>query len=294
MRNPFLSVSNTRTMTGQSLADHTSFRIGGKARFFVYVYTKTALIKVLYIIKKHNLPYFVIGAGTNILAGDSGFPGVVLKLGGVFKRMTWRQGLVRAGAGVMIGDFLKQAIDRGYGGGEFLAGIPGTIGGAVKGNAGAFGGSIADMVVGAVVVDENGRVSVLTRGDLAFSYRKSDVKNGCTIMAVDLVMIRDSRRNIRKKIDDNLKRRMERHPVGYSAGSFFKNPPGHAAGKLIEMCGLKGISVGDAVVSEKHGNYIINRGAASAADVIALARNIKKTVFKKTGIRLEEEVKLLN
>jgi len=294
MRNPFSRISNTRLIFNESLADHTSFRIGGKARFFVYVYTEKALIEVLRLIRKHGFPYFVIGAGTNVLVGDSIFPGIVLKLGGVFKRMTWRHGLVRCGAGVMISDFLRKALDRGYGGGEFLAGIPGTIGGAVKGNAGAFGCSISDIVVGALVVGRNGGGNFLTRGDLDFSYRKSSVRNGCAIIAADLVMIRDSRRNIRKKIDENLKRRMERHPVGYSAGSFFKNPPGHAAGKLIEMCGLKGLSVGDAIVSEKHGNYIINRGAASAADVIALAKKIKEAVFEKTGIQLEEEVKLLN
>ena len=294
MRNPFSRISYTRVVFDEPLADHTSFRIGGKARFFVHVYTEKALIEVLRLVKKHGFRYFIIGAGTNVLFGDSGFPGVVVKLGGVFKRMTWRHGLVRCGAGVMISDFLRLALDRGYGGGEFLAGIPGTIGGAVKGNAGAFGCSISDMVVGALVVDKNGGGNFLTRAELDFSYRRSSVKNGCAIIAADLVMIQDSRRNIQKKIDENLNWRMERHPVGYSAGSFFKNPPGHAAGKLIETCGLKGLSVGDAIVSEKHGNYIINRGAASAADVIALAKNIKEIVFEKTGIQLEEEVKLLS
>lgn len=294
MKNPFLRIPNIKARENELLADHTSFHIGGRARFFVCVYTKKSLIKVLQAIGKNRLPYFVLGAGTNILVADSGFPGVVLKLGGIFKRITWRGVLARCGGGVMIKDFLEDSMEKGYGGGEFLAGIPGTIGGAVKGNAGAFGCSISDIVVGALVVGRNGGGNFLTRGDLDFSYRKSSVRNGCAIIAADLVMIRDSRRNIRKKIDENLKRRMERHPVGYSAGSFFKNPPGHAAGKLIEMCGLKGLSVGDAIVSEKHGNYIINRGAASAADVIALAKKIKEAVFEKTGIQLEEEVKLLN
>ncbi|MDH4211837.1 MAG: UDP-N-acetylmuramate dehydrogenase [candidate division WOR-3 bacterium] len=293
MKNPFRRVSSIKVTTDEPLADHTSFHIGGRARFFVCVYTKTALTMVLQIISKHRLPYFIIGAGTNILVADSGFPGVVLKLGGVFKRIAWRDGLVRCGGGVMIGDFLKESLVEGYGGGEFLAGIPGTVGGAVKGNAGAFGSSIADMAVSAVVVDGNGKEVILSRAELGFSYRSSNINNGCMVITADLVMIRDNRRTIKKKIDENLKRRMERHPVGYSAGSFFKNPPGQAAGKLIEMCGLKGISVGGAVVSEKHANYIINRGGARAADVVALAGHIKKTVFKKTGIRLEEEVKLL-
>jgi UDP-N-acetylmuramate dehydrogenase len=293
MKNPFRRVSSIKVTTGEPLADHTSFRIGGRARFFVCVYTKTALTKVLQIIREHRLPYFIIGAGTNILVADSGFPGVVLKLGGVFKRIAWRDGLVRCGGGVLIGDLLNESFDRGYGGGEFLAGIPGTVGGAVKGNAGAFGNSIADMTVSAAVLDGNGKEVALSRPELGFSYRSSNIKNGWMVITADLVMIRDNRRSIKKRIDENLKRRMERHPVGYSAGSFFKNPPGHAAGKLIEMCGLKGISVGGAVVSEKHANYIINKGGARAADVIALAGHIKKTVLKKTGIRLEEEVRLL-
>ncbi len=293
MKNPFRRISSIKVKTEEPLADYTSFHIGGRARFLVCVYTKTALIKVLQIIRKHGLPYFIIGAGTNILVADSGFPGVVLKLGGVFKRIAWRDDLVRCGGGVMIGDFLKESLDRGYGGGEFLAGIPGTVGGAVKGNAGAFGSSIADMTVRAAVVDKDGKEIILSRSELGFSYRSSNIKNGCMVITVDLVMIKDNMHSVQKRIDENLRRRMERHPVGYSAGSFFKNPPGHAAGRLIEMCGLKGISVGGAVVSEKHANYIINRGGARAADVIALAGQIKKAVFKKTGIQLEEEVKLL-
>lgn len=294
MKNPFLRIPNIKVIKDESLADHTSFHIGGKARFFVYVYTKTALIGVLCAIKKHRLRYFIIGAGTNILVADSGFPGVVMKLGGMFKRIAWRNALVRCGGGVMIGDFLKDSQERGYGGGEFLAGIPGTIGGAVRGNAGAFGCSIADMAISASVVYGDGREDVLSRSDIGFAYRSSDIKNGCTVIAAELVMIRDTRQSIQRRIDENLKKRMERHPVGYSAGSFFKNPPGHAAGKLIETGGLKGIPVGDAVVSEKHGNYIINRGGAKASDVIVLANRIKETVFKRTGIQLEEEVKLLS
>jgi len=293
MKNPFLRIPNIKARENELLADHTSFHIGGRARFFVCVYTKKSLIKVLQAIGKNRLPYFVLGAGTNILVADSGFPGVVLKLGGIFKRITWRGVLARCGGGVMIKDFLEDSMEKGYGGGEFLAGIPGTIGGAVKGNAGAFGCSIADMAISASVVCADGRNHILSRLELGFAYRSSNIKNGCTVIAVDLVMIPDTRSSIKKRIDENLEKRMERHPSGYSAGSYFKNPPGHAAGKLIEMCGLKGIAVGDAVVSEKHGNYIINRGGAKAADVIALADRIKRTVFKKTGIQLEEEVKLL-
>ncbi len=293
MTNPFSRISCVKVAVYEPLASHTSFHIGGKARFFVSVYSSGALSKVLRIIREQDLPYFLIGAGTNILVADSGFPGVVLKLGGVFKRIAHRDSVLCCGGAVLVNDFLNESLNLGYGGAEFLAGIPGTMGGAVKGNAGAFGNSMADITDSAVVVDENGEKNVLSRAELGLAYRQSNVENGSVITSVNLMMKKANRRSIQKKIARNLNLRKVRHPAGYSAGSFFKNPPGHAAGKLIEMCGLKGASVGGAVVSEKHGNYIINSGKARAADVIALAEYIKKTVRKKTGVQLEEEVRLL-
>jgi UDP-N-acetylmuramate dehydrogenase len=294
MKNPFSAVSNIKVITDEPLAEHTSFHIGGKTRFFVSVYSRPALKRVLQIIREKALPFFLIGAGTNVLFPDSGFPGVVLKLGGIFKRTKRRDGLFRCGGAVLIGDFLNESVRMGYGGAEFLAGIPGTIGGAVKGNAGAFGNAIGDIIDNVVLMDARGEETVLARKALGLTYRGSTIENGCAVIAADLMLRRNDRRRVRNIIEANLRRRRERQPSGYSAGSFFKNPAGHAAGELIEKCGLKGISIGGAVVSEKHANYIINRGGAQASDVIALAEYVKKTVFMKTGIKLEEEVRLLN
>ncbi len=293
MKNPFSLVSNIKVIADEPLAEHTSFHIGGKARFFVSVYSRQALKIVLQIIGREALPFFVIGAGTNILFPDSGFSGVVLKLGGAFKRIGHRDGLFRCGGAVLIRDFLYESLRMGYGGAEFLSGIPGTIGGAVKGNAGAFGNSIGDIIDGVALIDQHGAEAVLTRKELGLSYRGSTIENGFVAVAVDLMLRKKDRRRIRSIIEKNLRQRRKKQPSGYSAGSFFKNPPGHAAGELIERCGLKGFSIGGAVVSEKHANYIINKGGAQAADVITLAEHVKKIVFMKTGIRLEEEVRLL-
>ena len=294
MKNPFSLVSNIKVIADEPLAEHTSFHVGGRARFFVSVYSKQALKTVLQIIGEEAVPFFVIGAGTNILFPDAGFPGVVLKLGGVFKRIGHRNGLFRCGGAVLIRDFLNESLRMGYGGAEFLAGIPGTIGGAVKGNAGAFGNSIGDIIDGVTLINQRGAEVVLTRKELGLSYRGSNIENGFVAIAVDMILRKEETRRVRSIIEKNLRQRRKKQPSGYSAGSFFKNPPGHAAGELIERCGLKGFSIGGAVVSEKHANYIINRGRAQAADVIALALHVKKIVFEKTGIKLEEEVRLLN
>ena len=293
MRNPFRRKDGMRVMKDEVLARHTSFRIGGAARYFVCVHTKKALRYVLRVVKDHNMQYFVIGAGTNLLVADRGFTGVILKLGGVFKRMRVRDGVCCCGSGILIDDFLKIAAKKGYGGLEFMAGIPGTLGGAIKGNAGAFGSSISDFTDSVVMMDATLSERIVDKKELGFSYRESSIRNGDIITHVYLHMLQDTRKSIRLKMKRNLAIRKKKHPAGYSAGSFFKNPPGHAAGRLIEECGLKGLSVGGAEISEKHGNYIINRGQASAADVIALARVVQQRVHMKTGVKLEREVRLL-
>jgi len=294
MKDPFTDVTGIKVKMAEKLSMHTSFRIGGKARYFVSVNSKRALRRVLEIIRKRRMPHFLIGAGTNILVSDSGFAGVVLNLSGGFKRMIRDDDTFRCGSGVLIKDFLEEATRVGYGGAEFLAGIPGTLGGAVKGNAGAFGHSIADIVDAVFLMDEHGVQTVRARADILFTYRNSDIGNGYIITGMDLRLNKGKRHAIQSRIDKNLRIRHRRQPTGYSAGSFFKNPPGHAAGELIEICGLKGTSVGDAEVSRKHGNYIINRGSARAVDVIELVRKIRKIVRMQTGIELEEEVRLLS
>lgn len=294
MKNPFTRVPGIKVKAREPLSDHTSFRIGGEARYFVVVNSKRALRRVLEIIRRERIPYFLIGAGTNILVSDSGFSGVVLKLSGWFKRMAQDKSSFRCGSAVMIRDLLEVATRTGYGGAEFLAGIPGTIGGAIRGNAGAFGHAIAELTNIVFLMDEYGVERGRARAEISFVYRNSDIDRSHIITAVELRLSKEKSKVIQSMIDRNLNLRLERQPAGYSAGSYFKNPPGHAAGELIEMCGLKGMSIGDAEVSRKHGNYIINRGHARAADVIELAEKIKRVVSMQTGIELEEEVQLLS
>ncbi len=293
MKNPFSRTQNIRVVLSEKLADHTSLHIGGPAQYMIYVYTMTALKRVLEIIKKHDMRYFLIGAGTNLLVADQGFRGVVLKLGGVFKRITHHGSRFNGGGGLLISDFLDATVAKGYGGAEFMAGIPGTLGGAVKGNAGAFGHSISDIIESAVIVDRHGTEETRVKKEMKFSYRHANLKSGEIVTSVNLVLRKENTRTISARIKRNIANRQKRHPTGFSAGSFFKNPPGHAAGALIEQCGLKGTIVGDAEVSRKHANYIVNRGHARATDVIVLAKEVKKIVRRETGIILEEEVERL-
>ncbi|UCD18885.1 MAG: UDP-N-acetylmuramate dehydrogenase [candidate division WOR-3 bacterium] len=294
MKHPFERIRGIRVRECESLSKYTSLRVGGEARYFIYVDSKRALSRILEISRRDRIRYVPIGAGTNVLVADSGYDGAVLKLSGAFKRIRRKESLFRCGGGVLIERFLREATKAGYGGGEFLAGIPGTLGGAVKGNAGAFGHAVGELVVDVHLMDEHGLELVRTESEIVFTYRSTDIDHSSIITAVNLRLRKESRKVIRSKIERNLSIRRVRQPIGYSAGSFFKNPPGRAAGELIDICGLKGMSVGDAEVSRKHGNYIMNRGHARAADVLELAERIKKVVRERTGVALEEEVRLLS
>jgi len=293
MKNPFSNIEGIKVIREEGLAKHTSFNIGGAAQYFVYVYSKKALKSVLKTIRRRQMRYFIIGAGTNLLVSDHGFRGVVLKMGGAFKRMTLRNGLCHCGGGLLIEEFLNRAMKQGYGGAEFMAGIPGTVGGAIKGNAGAFGNSVSDITERVFFMDRHGSERTRTKKEVGFSYRRSRITKWEFVTAVDMTLKKQNPKAVLSRLNQNLRRRQRKHPSGFSAGSFFKNPPGCAAGKLIERCGLKGQSVGDAVVSEKHGNYILNRGSARAADVLTLAAQIRNKVLAETGINLEQEVILL-
>jgi len=289
----FRDITGIRVMKDEVLARHTSFRIGGRTRYFVRVRSKRALKNVLQVITERSMDFVVIGAGTNVLFRDEGFDGVVLQLSGIFKKITQDGDVFRCGGGVVIDRFLKVASDLGYGGSEFLAGIPGTVGGGIRGNAGAFGRSFADITQGVTVCDRHGTEKVLDPRAIKFRYRSTGLNRDSIIMSAAVRLQKGRRRRIKRLIDENIIYRWQHQPSGYSAGSFFKNPVPHAAGRLIEECGLKGLRVGDAEVSTKHANFIINRGHATAADILRLARKIQRVVQKKKGVRLEMEVTLL-
>lgn len=292
-RRLFFGITGTRVVKNELLKKHTSFRIGGTASYFVYVYSKKALARMLHTIKKRKMRYFVLGSGTNVLFSDKGFAGVIIKLSGVFKKMHRRDNLFVCGGGVLIETFTRTAAHQKYGGAEFLVGIPGTIGGGIKGNAGAFGQSFADITRHIFIMNEKGEEKCLNHSAIGFGYRTSRLRHGIIILAAVFEMRANNRSRIRNLIVRNRARRSKRMPHGFSAGSFFKNPLPNTAGALIESCGLKGSHVGDAEVSAIHANWIINRGEAKASDVVRLMHMIQRTVKREKGIALQPEVQIL-
>jgi UDP-N-acetylmuramate dehydrogenase len=293
MRTPFSSVAGTKVFVQESMTKHTSFHLGGNARYFVKVFSLRALKKLLHIIEKKKMRYCIIGAGSNILVSDRGYPGVIIKLYGVFRKVRRNNGMFWCGSGLWIDHFLQRAKAQGYGGAEFLAGIPGTIGGAIKGNAGAFGKSMADIVTSITIMTGHGVIQNLSSRDIGFGYRRTEIHDGVTILTAQLKLNRRNQKDIASGIRKNLIYRNKIQPTGFSAGSYFRNIKPHIAGKLIDACGLKGLRIGDAEVSTKHANFIINRGNARTSDVLRLAKMIKDKVMSTKGILLEEEVKFL-
>jgi UDP-N-acetylenolpyruvoylglucosamine reductase len=203
------------------------------------------------------------------------------------------KGLFACGGGVMLRTLLASACAQGYGGAEFLAGIPGTVGGAVYCNAGAFGQAIGDITDHVRILTSHGEIKSISGQHIPFSYRRSGLPRNTIVLSAVLQLKKKSVRKIRQQLRDIERYRREHQPQGFSAGSYFKNPRPLAAGKLIDDCGMKGMCVGEAVVSTRHANWIINKGRATAHDVVALASLVKRTVQKKTGVVLQEEVRRL-
>lgn len=293
MSGPFYRLKGIQVSGSVPLARHTSFRIGGPADYLVRANSRRALKEVIIIVRRSRIPYCILGKGTNLLVRDRGFRGAVIKLVGPFKKIRNRGDLFFCGGAALLNDFVAYTVRRGYGGAEFLSGIPGSVGGAVKGNAGAWGQSIGEIVERIWVVDRRGQEQVRNRTAIKFAYRKSGIRDGTIITGVEIRLSRRSRAAIRKELGQYRKARQVRQPRGWSAGSFFKNPAHCPAGKLIEDCGLKGCRVGDALVSERHANFIINLGRARASDILALARIVKERVRRIKGVELEAEVRVL-
>lgn len=275
---------------------HTSFRIGGNADCFCEVKNIQALRNVILACKKYSIPYFILGLGSNLLVSDSGIRGVVIKLGGEFNAITLLdENTVRCGTGVTLAGLCVFARKMSLGGLEFAWGIPGSVGGAVYMNAGAYGGEIKDVVTGSGYMDSDGNISKMSASEHDFSYRHSAYSDKNYIITdVTFRLENKSQDEIIYRMEELMNRRKTKQPLNRpSAGSVFKRPEGHFAAALIEECGLKGYSVGDAQVSEKHSGFIVNNGNASAQDVKELIEYIKKTVKDKKGIDLCREIKYI-
>lgn len=283
-----------RARAEEPLARHTSFRIGGPADVLVVPETAAELGAVVRLAADEGLALTILGGGSNMLVGDGGIRGVVVKLGRGFRRVTWDGTCVEAGAAVQLGRLARDAGERGLAGLEYAEGIPGTVGGALFMNAGAYGGEIAGAVDEVEGVDATGTVSRLGRAALAFTYRQTALPPGFVVSAVRFRLRPEAQDAVRARMDAARSRRTASQPHGWAnAGSIFKNPRGDYAGRLVEAAGLKGARVGGARISEQHGNFIVNEGAARAADVQALMQLAQRVVWEGSGVWLEPEVRLV-
>jgi len=289
-----------------SMAQHTTFRVGGPAESLYEAKDAENLRRVIAFLNKEDIPYLVVGRGSNLLVKDEGLEGVVILLRGPLAGMV--QGktdpsvsnlrahdmTVHAGAGLPIVDLLIHCRDSGYGGLEFLAGIPGTVGGAVAMNAGSFGKEIGAWVKEINVITAGGDIVARNRSQLHFSYRALHMEKRSVIIGACLKVDIEGMKTVTKRIAGYLKRRKESQPIEYpSAGSVFKNPPNDYAGRLIELAGLKGKKIGGAMISEKHANYIVNTGDATAKDILELLSLTQGKVKKETGVTLKPEIKVV-
>lgn len=274
----------------EPMTKHTYFRVGGKADIFVEICNEEELKKVIELCDKFNTTYFILGGGSNLLVKDRGIKGVVIKLIGGFKKIQLFDNCkLVAGSGVLLKKLVNFTCKKGLSGLEFAVGIPGTIGGAVVGNAGVGDKSIGNFITAIRVLDKK-EFKKLTPKDCDFSYRNSNLKK-YIVLDVEILLTKNNICSIVYKLDEYKQKRKNTQPISLkSAGCVFKNPIGNFAGKLIDEAGLKGTRIGGAYVSHKHANFILNDGTASAKDILNLIDVIKKKVFDKFGIELEEEI----
>jgi len=284
-----------RIARNEPMARHTTWRIGGPADLFVEPWGVDDLTCVLEFVRRHNLPLTVIGNGSNVLVGDGGIRGVVVKIGHGMSRIKVEGTSIRAEAGAKLAQVESAALKAGLGGLEFAVGIPASIGGAVLMNAGANGRSIGELVDQVTIVYYDGRLCRKSSKECAFGYRHSQLQMEPAIVVEAILQCYPKSQNlIREEMNTYMQKRKNTQPLEYpSAGSVFKNPPGDAAGRLIDLAGAKGMSVGGAQVSEKHANFIINRGTATARDVRELIAKVRALVKEKFNVDLELEVRLL-
>ena len=278
----------------EKLSDYVNFKVGGPADILLIPNSKEQVIKSIKICKENNIPFYLIGNGSNILVRDGGFRGVVLSLKNV-KNIYVDGEKIEAECGVMLKEVSDKAIENSLTGFEFACGIPGTIGGAVFMNAGAYDGEISKVIESAEVIDENCNIIRLSREELDFGYRSSLVmKKGYTVLSAVFKLEKGQVKTIKELIEDLTNKRESKQPLEYpSVGSTFKRPTGYFAGKLIQDAGLKGYSIGGAAVSEKHSGFVINKGNATAKDITDLIKHIQDEVKKQFGVDLHPEVRII-
>ena len=282
-------------LTEEPMSRHTTFRIGGEAACFIRISSEEQLRKLIPYFENVGVEYFVLGKGSNLLVGDKGYPGVILQISDACQQIEAEGNRLQVQAGAALSKVALFAMERGLEGLEFAAGIPGTVGGGVVMNAGAYGGEMKQVVESVRVLSSEGEILTLDNDTMEFGYRTSIIRNrNFTVLSVTFRLREGNREEIRARIEDFQKRRMEKQPLNYpSAGSTFKRPEGYFAGKLIMDAGLRGYQTGGAQVSEKHCGFVINKDNATAADVCRLRRDVQDKVKEQFGVTLEPEVKFL-
>ena len=288
-------VKKEQILIEEPMKKHTTFRIGGPAEYLILPQTAEEIADVVKLCRQEEIPWYIVGNGSNLLVADEGVRGVVIQLLRNFNQIQVEGCQIRMQAGAQNAAVAKRALDASLTGFEFAAGIPGTIGGAVVMNAGAYGGEMKDILKEVTVLDQNGMIRTIPAEELELGYRTSIIaRKGYVVLEAVIVLKTGDPKEIKAAMDDLKEKRVTKQPLEYpSAGSTFKRPEGYFAGKLIMDAGLRGFSVGGAQISEKHCGFVINKGNATAKDVTELMDETKKIVMEKFGVALEPEVKRL-
>lgn len=280
----------------EPLKAHTTFRIGGPAKYYFVPEKEEEIEEALEFAREKELPFYVIGKGSNMLFSDQGYDGVIIEIGKGLENIEIREdGTVTAQAGISLAQMASRLAAAGLTGFEFASGIPGTLGGGIAMNAGAYGGEMKDCIRSAKVLTPEGNILVLEKNQLELGYRTSVIqKQEYLVLEGEFAFEHGDVETIQAKMKELNQRRRDKQPLEYpSAGSTFKRPEGYFAGKLIEDAGLRGYRVGDAQVSEKHCGFVVNRGQATAAEVVQLIRDVQDKVMEQFGIMLEPEVRII-
>ena len=278
----------------ENMSNHIHFKVGGPVDILLIPSKVSQVVETLKICKNENIPYFIIGNGSNLLVKDGGIRGVVIKLSNLLS-IEVNGNIIKASSGTLLEDVSKKAVENSLTGFEFACGIPGSVGGAVFMNAGAYDGEIKNVIKEAEVLDRDGNIKVLSKEELELGYRTSKVmKDNLVVISATFELTKGDKEKIRERVNELTEKRESKQPLEYpSAGSTFKRPEGYFAGKLIQDAGLKGASVGGAAVSEKHSGFVINKDGATAEDVLNLIAHVQNEVKKQFGVELHTEVRII-
>lgn len=288
-------IPEKQVLRDEAMKQHTTFRVGGPADFFVTPCSGEELLDIITLCNNEKMPYYIMGNGSNLLVSDRGYRGVIIQIYRRMSEITVDGNRITAGAGALLSKIAGKALEAGLTGFEFAWGIPGTLGGACMMNAGAYGGEMKDILEEVTVMTPEGEFMVIPSAGLCMGYRTSIIeKKGYVVLEAVITLRKGEKESIQRLMEELREKRISKQPLEYpSAGSTFKRPRGYFAGRLIEEAGLRGFRIGGAQVSDKHCGFVINTGNAAAADIMELMRQVSERVKEKSGVLLEPEVRRL-